>query len=73
MVSEQEGGTPVTLTLFRGSKGLFGDVSVYWEVDGTSGDIIPSNGYINFTDGLQSVDLVVTVKNDLVSILESIN
>ncbi len=64
----EEGVASVSFSVFRGSKGSFGDVSVYWEVEGPEGDVTPTNGYVNFTEGQVSADLTLTLNNDMVSV-----
>ena len=73
VVVEQSGGTPVTLTVTR-QGGTFGNVSVYWSVSqsggmpaGTAMDIIPSEGTLEFTEGQNQMDILLTVNDDLVS------
>ena len=65
VVEEQAGGTPVTLTVIR-SGGTFGDIAVYWEVEGPEGDIAPGQGVVDFAEGQTTGELVVTVADDLV-------
>ena len=71
VVVEQSGGTPVTLTVTR-LGGQFGDVSVYWSVSqsgGVSGsamDISPSGGVLEFVEGQNQMDILLTVNDDLV-------
>ena len=74
VVVEQSGGTPVTLTVTR-QGGTFGDVSVYWSVSqsggmlaGTAMDIIPSEGTLEFAEGLSQLDILLTVNDDLVGL-----
>lgn len=72
-VVEESGGS-ATFTIFRGSKGSFGDVAVYWEVEGPAGDVTPSSGYTNFTTGQVSADISITVNNDVVcKLMHSLN
>ena len=66
-MSEEAGGTAVTLSIER-QGGTFGDVSVYWEVEGgDSGDISPIAGQVDFAEGETEGELTVTVTNDQVS------
>ena len=65
VVEEQNGGTPVTLTVTRDG-GTFGNVSVYWEVSGPPGDISPSTGIVEFAEGQVEGELRITVADDLV-------
>ena len=65
VVEEQAGGTPVTLTVIR-SGGTFGDVTIYWEVEGPEGDIAPGQGVVELAEGERAGELVVTVADDLV-------
>ncbi len=67
IVDELQGDMSAILTIFRGSKGVFGDISVYWEVDNPTSDLTPTSGYINFTNGEISKDLIININNDLVS------
>ena len=66
VVEEQLGGTPISLVVVRGA-GTFGDVSIYWEVEGSYGDIFPTNGYISFAAGQTEGLLELTVIDDEVS------
>ena len=75
VVVEQSGGTPVTLTVTR-QGGSFGDVSVYWSVSQSGGmpaggamDITPSEGMLEFAEGQNQMDILLTVNDDLVSLL----
>ena len=71
IVAEQQGGTPVALTVTR-QGGRFGDVSVYWSVSQSGGgsggamDISPSEGVLEFSEGQTQMDIVLTVNDDLV-------
>ena len=65
VVEEQAGGTPVTLTVVR-SGGSFGDIAVYWQVEGPGGDIAPGQGTVEFAEGEMTGELEVTVADDLV-------
>ena len=66
LVSEEVGGTPVTLSVER-LGGTFDDVSVYWEVEGgESDDISPTSGRIDFPEGVMEGELRVTINNDQV-------
>ena len=48
-MSEQDGGTAVTLNVER-LGGTFDDVSVYWEVEGGGGgDVSPTSGRFDFS------------------------
>lgn len=74
VVIEQSGGTPVTLTVTR-QGGSFGDVSVYWSVSQSGGmpagsvmDISPSEGTLEFAEGQNQMDIILTVNDDLVSL-----
>ena len=67
MLQEQAGGTQVTLTITRGDKGTFGDLEVYWEVDGAMDDISPSSGTVEFISGQTTGEIFLTIQNDLVS------
>ena len=67
IVDELQDKNSAVFTIFRGSKGAFGNVSVYWEVDNPTSDISPTSGYINFTVGELSMDLTIYVTNDIVS------
>ena len=71
VVEEQLGGTPVSLVVVR-EAGTFGDVSVYWEVKGSYGDISPTNGYISFAAGQTEGLLELTIIDDEVSELSSL-
>jgi len=64
VVEERIGGTPVTLTVTRDG-GTFGNVSVYWEVDGPLGDISPIAGVVEFAEDQVEGELVVTVADDM--------
>ena len=74
VVVEQSGGTPVTLTVTR-QGGSFGDVSVYWSVSQSGGmpagamDITPTEGMLEFAEGQNQMDILLTVNDDLVSLL----
>ena len=77
VVVEQSGGTPVTLTVTR-QGGSFGNVSVYWSVNQSGGmpggsamDISPNEGTLVFTEGQNQMDIILTVNDDLVSLLLS--
>ena len=73
LVSEQEGGTVVTLSVER-LGGTFDDVSVYWEVEGgDGGDVSPTSGLIDFSEGETEGELTVTVNNDQVSQFVCVN
>lgn len=66
VVTEQDGGTAVRLTIQR-EGGTFESVDVYWEVEGgASGDISPASGQVSFDEGQMEKDLVLTVNNDVV-------
>ena len=65
VVEEQAGGTPVTLTVTRDG-GTYGNVSVYWEVDGPLGDISPRDGMVEFAEDQVEGELTVTVADDMV-------
>ena len=68
LVSEQDGGTAVTLNVGR-LGGTFDDVSVYWEVEGgDGGDISPTSGRLDFSEGETEGELTVTINNDEVHI-----
>ena len=71
VVEEQVGGTPVTLTVTRDG-GTFGNVSVYWEVDGPLGDISPIAGVVEFAEDQVEGELVVTVADDTVRCVRSV-
>lgn len=66
VVEEQPGGTPIALTIVR-MAGTFGDVRIHWEVEGSSGDIIPANGYVDFAVEQTEGVLQLTVTDDAVS------
>ena len=72
VVAEQQGGTPVILTIMR-QGGRFGDVSVYWSVSQSGGeaggamDISPSEGVLEFGEGETEMDISLTINDDLVS------
>ena len=66
VVDEQSGGTPVFLTITRGSKGSFGNVSIYWEAEESAEDITPSSGWVDFSQGQLAADLNIMVNNDVV-------
>ena len=69
LVSEQNGGTPITLTVER-LRGTFDNVSVYWEVEGGGGgDISPTSSSLDFPEGVTEGELTVTINNDEVHIL----
>ena len=73
VVVEQSGGTPVTLTVMR-QGGQFGDVSVYWSVSQSGGvpgstmDISPSEGVLEFAEGENQMNIMLVVNDDLVSL-----
>ena len=68
VVAEEEGGTGVSLTVQR-QGGTFEDVTVYWEVEGGgNGDISPTSGQVDFTEGQTQGQLTVTINNDQVYI-----
>ena len=70
VVAEQQGGTPVTLSVLR-EGGVFGDVSLYWRVSQSGGsevmDITPSEGTLMFSEGSNVEDIQLTIRDDLVS------
>ena len=73
LVSEQEGGTVVTLSVER-LGGTFDGVSVYWGVEGgDGGDVSPTSGLIDFSEGETEGELTVTVNNDQVSQFVCVN
>ena len=71
VVAEQSGGTPVSLRVTR-QGGRFGDVSVYWTVrqsggvSGSTMDISPSEGVLQFVEGQSQMDILLTINDDLV-------
>ena len=68
VAEEEEGGSALSLTVQRVG-GSFGDVAVYWEVEGGgNGDISPSSGQVSFAAGQTQGQLNLTITNDLVSV-----
>ena len=67
-----EGSSSVaTLTVERG-RGLFTDVTVYWEVTDSSAesDIIPTSGSVNFTEGQTTATFTISALEDEVAVLQ---
>ena len=75
VVAEQQGGTPVTLTVVR-EGGVFGVVSLYWSVSQSQGsevtDITPTEGTLVFNEGEPEAVIQLLVRDDLVSVLTTI-
>ena len=68
LVSESNVGTQVSLSVFRDG-GSFGEVDVHWRVLGPVGDITPASGVVVFGMGQTEGTVVLTVTDDLVSLL----
>lgn len=68
LVSERDGGTPVALSVSRRG-GSFGEVGVHWRVMGPVGDITPASGVVVFGMGQTEGSIMLTVADDLVSLL----